>query len=87
MYVGATVSSQFLYQIGLLFTLEQYISAWFLHRTGVTPLSTVIPNDTIQYYSAYYTHVNISSSKNLKIKFAKVNRGTLIKMLLNSLQY
>ena len=37
-------------------------SVRFLYRTGVRTLSPVIRNDTIQYDSAYNTHVNTSSS-------------------------
>ena len=48
--------------------------------------ATVIRNDTIRYDSAYSTHVNTSSSWNLKVKFPQINRGTLIKTLLNSLK-
>ena len=130
----ATVQSQVLYQIGILFTLERYISVWFLYRTWVRTLSMVmrrssrpevfckktllkkkllhrcfpvifanflrtlflqnasdgcfwIRNYTIRYDSAYYTHVNTSSSWNLKVKSPKINRGTLFVTLLNSLKY
>ena len=47
----------------------------------------MIRDDLIRYDSAYYTHENTSSSKNLKIKSLKVNCGTLIKTLLNSLKH
>ena len=47
----------------------------------------MIRNDTIQYDSAYYNHVNTSSLWNLEIKSPTINRGTLIKTLLNSLKY
>ena len=70
-----------------LITLERHISVWFLYRTGVRTLSAVIRNDTIRYDSAYYTHVNTSSSWNLKTKSPKIYRGTLIATLLNSLKY
>ena len=66
MYVAATVLSQVLYQKNLLFTLEQYIFVRFLYWTGVRTLSTVIRNDSIRYYLAYYAHVNTSSLGNLK---------------------
>ena len=62
------------YQIGLLFTLERYISGWFLYQTGVRTLSTVIRNDTIRYDSAYYPQ------REHFIKFPKINRGTVIKL-------
>ena len=43
----------------------------------VRTLKTVIRNDTIRYDSAYYTHM----------KSPKINRGTLIKTLQNSIKY
>ena len=64
------------------------ISVWFLYRTRVRALSTndIIRYDTIRYHSAYYIHVNTSSTWNLKIKSPKINCWTLIKTVLNSLK-
>ena len=52
-YMVATISSQVLYQTGLLFTLERYISVRLLYWTGIRMLSMVIRKDMIRYDSVY----------------------------------
>ena len=41
--------------------IRTILISMILYETGVTTHSTVIHSDSIQYYSAYRTHVNTSS--------------------------